>query len=170
LWDVAYTAGALAVTGPGAKDSLPLTLLQLRQFPGNINANTADLGATADYRTNFALASATVPGLNNIYVSPSSPYTPPIAAAVTANNRYIGGGAGLDNYVDGGSYLTQSAVGTTGAASAYYFIMDYRIVPGLPARFLQAGTGTTSNALAVGNYAAPGLYTMNVKYLLIANQ
>lgn len=171
-WDVAYTAGAIALAGPGAKDSLPLTLLQLRQFPGDINAG-ADLGATADYRTNFALASAVVPGLNNIYVSPSSPYTPPVLAAGTANNRYIGGGFGLANYVNGGSYLTQSAVAAAGGGvngEAFYFIMDYRIVPGLPARFLQAGTGSTTNSLAVGNYAAPGLYTMNVKYLLIANQ
>jgi hypothetical protein len=169
-WDAVYTAGAVANASPGAWSQLPLTALELRQFPGNINADAADLGALSDYRSNFAVVTTPTPGTNNVYVSAGSPYTAPPAVGAGANNKYIGGGAALANYVDGGSYLTQSAVAATGDASAYYFIMDYRIVPGLPARFLHAASNAVSNALTPGGYAAPGLYTMNVKYLLIANQ
>jgi len=169
-WDAVYNSGVIANASPGAWNQLPLTLLELRQFPGNINADLADLGALSDYRSNFAAVATPTPGTNNIYVSVGSPYAAPGALAAGVNAKYIGGGSGLANYVDGGSYLTQSAVAATGAASAYYFIMDYRIVPGLPARFLHASSAAVSNALTPGGYAAPGLYTMNVKYLLIANQ
>ena len=171
-WDAVYTAGVVANVSPGAWSELPLTLLELRQFPGDINAG-ADLTAAADYRSNFAVVGTPTPGTNNIYVSAGSPYAPPGALAAGVNAKYIGGGAALVNYVDGGSYLTQSAVAAAGGGAngeAYYFIMDYRIVPGLPARFLHAYSAAVTNALTVGGYAAPGLYTMNVKYLLIANQ
>jgi len=172
-WDAVYNAGTIVTTGPGAYNTLPLTLLELRQFPGDINAG-ADLGAGGDYRSNFAPVATPTLGTNNVYVSTSvSPYLAPPAVAATLNNKYIAGGAGVANYVNGGSYLTQTAVANPADAAAYYFIMDYRIVPGLPAQFPHAATGTTSNSLSVtdaGAYAASGLYTMNVKYLLIANQ
>jgi hypothetical protein len=116
--------------------------------------------------------------LNNIYVSTASPY---VAGAAT--DFYIAGGAGTDRYVNGGTYLTQS--GAAGATN-YYFVIDYRIVPGLPAIFPKAATTvgggavhnleggvaytTTQAAGVIGAYAKPGVYTMNVKYLLIENQ
>jgi hypothetical protein len=173
IWDAVYTAGTIVVAGPGAYNTLPLTALELRQFPGDINAG-ADLTATGDYRSNFAPVAAPTAGTNNIYVSTSvSPYAAPPAVGAGANNKYIAGGAGVANYVNGGSYLTQTAVGALADAAAYYFIMDYRIVPGLPAQFNHAASNAVSNSLSVtdaGAYAASGLYTMNVKYLLIANQ
>ncbi|MBP6512496.1 MAG: hypothetical protein KA347_07495 [Bacteroidia bacterium] len=56
-------------------------------------------------------------------------------------------------------------------------VIDYRIVPGLPAIFpTAADNATPPNALDIesangaGSYAQPGVYTMNVKYVLIENQ
>jgi len=51
--------------------------------------------------------------------------------------------------------------------------LDYRILPGLPAVFPAAGTtalAPVSEALASPAYAAPGIYTMNVKYVLLEDQ
>jgi hypothetical protein len=171
-WDAVYTNGTNVTAGPGATDTIPLTALELRQFPGEITAGAFVAGS--DYSSAFSTVNATS-STNSIYVNVAGdPYTAPVDYAdPTANNRYIAGGDDLTEYVVGGSYLTQSAVGTTGVQAAYYFIIDYRIVPGLPATFPLAVTGTTENDLdasVAGKYAAPGMYTMNVKYLLVANQ
>jgi hypothetical protein len=74
--------------------------------------------------------------------------------------------------------LTQTGVAAAGDPNAYYFVIDYRIVPGLPAIFpfasngagavIAAGPGFINGA--TGQYAQPGVYTMNVKYLMIENQ
>ena len=70
--------------------------------------------------------------------------------------------------------MTQTAVAANSALNAYYFVIDYRIVPGLPAVFPFANDGAASEDLvtvgAAGDYAQPGVYTMNVKYLMIENQ
>lgn len=168
-WDpqVAYGA-ASGIT------ALPLTALELHQFPGDINNGVANTGG--DYSAQFTAVpnpQAATLGANNIYVSAGSAYAaPPNTAGL--NNRYIAGGSGLTSFVSGGSYLTQTAVAINGANDAYYYVIDYRIVPGLPAIFPFASTGTASEDLvtagAPGDYAQPGVYTMNVKYLMIENQ
>ena len=169
FWDPQVAYGAAS----GITD-LPLTALELHQFPGDIN-NGVNAGG-GDYSAQFtATPNPQVPtlGANNVYVSAGSAYVAPPAAAAL-NNRYIAGGNGLLSFVAGGSYLTQTAVAANGANNAYYFVIDYRIVPGLPAVFPFASTGTTSEDLvtagAAGDYAQPGVYTMNVKYLMIENQ
>jgi hypothetical protein len=183
-WDfvVGYGPSTAVTTGVGSREVLPLTALELRQFPSTTVNNGATATQAAYYNTAFsaALGTATV-FPNNIYVTSGvSPYTP----STDVTDPYIGGGAGLVNYVDGGTYLTQTgSVGNTN----YYFVIDYRIVPGLPAIFPKAGTtvgadashtlGATGTAFSTnaaagvtGAYARPGVYTMNVKYLLIENQ
>ncbi len=186
VWDfvVGYGPGAVvSAASAGAKNQLPLTALELRQFPSNTTAPSLNNGATPTqttyYNSAFSAALGTATTFpNNIYVSTASPY---VAGATT--DPYIAGGAGTDNYVNGGTYLTQS--GAAGATN-YYFVIDYRIVPGLPAIFPKAGTTvggatahnleaattytTTQAAGVAGAYAKPGVYTMNVKYLLIENQ
>ena len=172
IWDaqVAYgTAPIVTGTNIGARNDLPLTALELKQFPADINANTAT-APQADYGAAFTIASQS-PGAfnNNVYVSTGSPYVVP--GSLTVPNRYIAGGFGLTHFVEGGSYLTQTGgVAANGSAAAYYYVIDYRIVPGLPAIFPFAHDGTASEALAAGSYAKPGVYTMNVKYLMIENQ
>jgi hypothetical protein len=174
-WDPQVRYGTAAVTNAagGAYDSIPLTALELSQFPGQISsyANAAVFAAGSDYSPAFAPLSALVGGRNNIYVSAGSPYVAPPAFSATANNKYIAGGATTDKFVPGGSYLTASAVAANQATSAYYFVIDYRIVPGLPAIFPAAANGSTAESIAgAGGYAKPGVYTMNVKYLMIENQ
>jgi len=125
-------------------------------------------------------------GQNNIYVS-NLPYLFP-----ADGEKYIQGGPAADEFVGPGSWLTAySSDGSGGAAapntiktpanateggvpagtsnqSPYYIIMDYRIVPGLPATFpFSALNDGTSTALATP--AASGVYTMNVKYVLVEN-
>lgn len=169
FWDPQVAYGAAS----GITD-LPLTALELHQFPGDINNGVANTGG--DYAAQFTAVpnpQAATLGANNIYVSAGSAYVAPPAVAA-ANNRYIAGGSGLTSFVSGGSYLTQTAVAANGANDAYYYVIDYRIVPGLPAIFPFANTGAASEDLvtvgAAGDYAQPGVYTMNVKYLMIENQ
>jgi hypothetical protein len=173
IWDAQAAYGTAPITNAagGAWNQLPLTALELHQFPGDINNGVANTGG--DYAAQFTAVPnpqvATL-GANNIYVSLGSAYVAPPAVAAL-NNRYIGGGSGLTSFVAGGSYLTQTAVAANGAPNAYYFVVDYRIVPGLPTNFPFASTGTAPEALAgAGSYAKPGVYTMNVKYLMIENQ
>ena len=163
-WDVlsGYNGGL----DPLANNQLPISLLELYQYPANA-ATTGFTGQEADYSTPFAPTSAIVPGQNSIYESTlASAYTEPSAA-----NKYIAGHAGATNYIAGGTYLTQ-----TGATSSYKYTIDYRILPGLPATFPAAGTNallTASEALDVtvpGTYAKPGIYSMDVKYVLVENQ
>jgi hypothetical protein len=170
-WDAQVAYGTAAVTNAagGAWNQLPLSALELRQFPADINAGAA---ALPDYGAQFVpvpqAPAVVTSNSNNIYVSAASAYDAP-----AATQRYIAGHDGLTEFVAGGSYLTQTGVAGNGAAAAYYFVIDYRIVPGLPAVFPFASTGTAAGdeALAgAGSYAKPGVYTMNVKYLMIENQ
>jgi hypothetical protein len=163
-WDIlsGYNGGL----DPLSTNSLPISLLELYQYPANAST-TGFTGQDADYSTPFAPTSAPVPGQNSIYESTlTNAYTEPTAA-----NKYIAGHAGATNYIAGGTYLTQ-----TGATSSYKYTIDYRILPGLPATFPMAGTNAliaASEALDVtvpGTYARPGIYSMDVKYVLCENQ
>jgi len=163
-WDQQVVYGA----GNGL-DSIPLRALELRQFPQNI-ADTAVTAQTVnDYSATFTpISNPAVLGDNNIYVSAdNSPYTAP--PTNLNGDRYIAGGAGTGIFVAGGSYLTELNVNTAGGGNAYYYVIDYRIVPGLPAIFPMSTNA--ANALSpMTDYANPGVYTMNVKYLMIENQ
>lgn len=152
-------------TDPNAIDQLPLQLLELHQSEANANASAAT-GFRTDYSSAFAAAPYT-PGENNIYAS-ATPYVLP-----GLGEKYIQGHNGTTDFAAGGSYLTQGSA----TNSIYYYAIDYRIVPGLPATFpTAADNGTVPTQLdletanAVGSYAQPGIYTMNVKYVLIENQ
>ena len=151
-----------------AIDQLPLSLLELRQSQPNSGAGGAT-GAFSDYSAAFS-ANGLVSRANSLYVNGGA-ITPP-----TADDKYIGGHAGTTgvagaDFMPGGSYMTQ-----TGTTSDYYYAMDYRILPGLPAIFPNAGSadGTTAQDIvtsnAAGNYAEPGVYTMYVQYVLLEDQ
>lgn len=165
FWDQQIDYGN---NNPNAIPNLPLSLLELRQNQAN-NGAAAATGAFADYSTQFSPA-ATPSGQNSLYVNAGT-NTPP-----TANDKYIGGHSGTsgnpgDDFLPGGSYLT-----STGTTSDYYYSIDYRILPGLPAIFPMAfdADGTTAedivSANAAGNYAEPGVYTMYVQYILLEDQ
>lgn len=164
FWDqhIDYGNGASVNAIP----DLPLSLLELRQNQINNGAANAT-GSFADYSAPFPPISAPS-GSNSLYVF-NGTNTPP-----TLDHKYIGGHAGstgAGDFLPGGSYLTSS-----GTASDYYYSIDYRILPGLPAIFPMAfdelGTNAEDivSANAAGNYAEPGVYTMYVQYILLEDQ
>lgn len=152
-----------------AIDQLPLSLLELRQSQANNGAGAAT-GTFADYSSAFA-ANGTVSAANSLFTNPDGSLTPPTSA-----DKYIAGHAGTTgvagaDFIPGGSYLTQ-----TGTTFDYYYAIDYRILPGLPAIFPNAASadGATAQDIvtsnAAGNYAEPGVYTMYVQYVLLEDQ
>ena len=165
FWDQQIDYGS---DNTNAINQLPLSLLELRQS----QPNSGDVGATgafSDYSAAFS-PNGIVSRANSLYVNDGA-ITPP-----TADDKYIGGHAGTTgvagaDFMPGGSYMTQ-----TGTRSDYYYAMDYRILPGLPAIFPNAGSadGTTAQDIvtsnAAGNYAEPGVYTMYVQYVLLEDQ
>jgi len=164
FWDqqLSYSTG-----GGSGIANLPLCALELRQY----EANQYDAAATEfpDYSIAFADPDALVAGQNCIYQS-AAPYTAPGVA-----EKYIQGhsGVGVANAAPGGSYLTANPA--AGTFSDYYFTLDYRILPSLPAIFPAAGLndGTAQDLVTIngaGSYANPGVYTMNVKYILLEDQ
>jgi hypothetical protein len=173
IWDqqVVYGSG----TDLNAQDDLPLTALELHQDKTAANqVGTTPVGG--DYSAAFTSISAGASiGDNNVYCS-VTPYSAPTAAA-----KYIAGHATNAIFVIGGTYLVTNASGV-GAASDYYYSIDYRIIPGLPAVFPNASNFTGAQAdggnnattqsqivVATGEYAQAGVYTMNVKYVLMEN-
>jgi len=180
VWDnqVVYGEG----DGTNAVTTLPLTLLELHQDKDNsgLAASTGDSGVD-DYFSPF-FTSVTSIGANNIYAT-STPYVRP-----AAGSKYIAGGNASSDAIVGGTYLVLNTAGTSvGANSLYSYTIDYRIIPGLPAVFPRAsesatnggnsnnmsGAGTEGagalNATTTTLYARPGVYTMNVKYILVEN-
>ncbi len=147
---------------------LPLSLLELRQTQPNTGDGAA-VGTFSDYSQ--ALSDVNTPSAgNSLYVNAGT-NTPP-----TTNDKYIAGHAGTtgvagDDFMPGGSYMTQNTVN-----SNYYYTIDYRILPGLPAIFPMAADadGATFEDLetvnGAGSYAEPGVYTMYVQYILLEDQ
>ena len=197
--------GNYTSTAVGANSNIPCSALELHQFPQNpvvtagTNCGTNGNGATAnmDYSAAFADPSGAGTGNNAIYSAQGdNPYFAPDDALAATHDKYIAGGkstaAGCQ--VVGGTYLQQTldpASGTEAGAittDGYYFVMDYRIVPGLPARFpmsdptrqangaATSGAAYTAAALDIHNpltpnaYVNPGSYQMGIKYILVEDQ
>jgi hypothetical protein len=208
------SGGAASALGLNTIPVTALELHQFPQNPITVGGaatfcdNGAALTANADYSANFApIDNATnLPAANtgNNCIDaplPAAPYAAPqFSGVANEEEKYIAGGDGLlaGCQVAGGSYLTNSMGFNDGAAvppslagtglpstRGYYFVMDYRIVPGLPAQFpmhlaasnsnqasptLLAAAVNAGNLAAANNYAAPGIYSMYVKYILAEDQ
>jgi hypothetical protein len=152
------------VANPNSVSALPLSLLELHQYEAN-QYIAGGTGPQKDYHAAFSPANIAAPGVNSIFYS-TTPYTAPLAG-----DKYIQGsfGTGVNMGAPGGSYLTANP--PAGTFSDYYFTIDYRILPGLPAIFKNAGTSAdVSQALIPPLYAEPGVYTMNCKYILLEDQ
>ena len=191
LWDnpVEY-----ATPTPASVDEIPLTALELRQFPANPSVAAAcatTVAQSSDYSTPFqpvvTPGTSVMTGANNsVYCpTPASPYTSPTSTAVaTTSEKYIAGGTGTaaNCSVLGGSYL----IGNQNAnSSAYRYVLDYRILPNLPVTFpahlaanavnttapyVTNADGATTLSANGAVYANPGVYTMYVKYILAQDQ
>jgi len=165
FWDQQIDYGN---SNPNAQPNLPLSLLELRQAQPN-NGDGAAVGAFSDYSGAFSPSSVPAGG-NSLYVNGGTNTAP------TANDKYIAGHAGTSgiagqDFMEGGSYMNQNGVN-----SNYYYVIDYRILPGLPAIFPMAfdADGATAEDLVsvngAGAYAEPGVYTMYVQYILLEDQ
>lgn len=171
LYAVGYSSGGLnwdqqveygSGTSLNATGTLPCSLLELRQDKANPFPGAAT--AFDDYNAAFGTSPITT-GANNIYTS-ITPYIAPVDG-----EKYIAGGntAVPAAFVPGGTYMVLNGA-AVGAASNYYYNIDYRIVPGLPAQFPNAASNAGVTAALVNPaYAQPGVYTMNVKYVLVEN-
>ncbi len=165
FWDQQIDYGN---SNPNAQPNLPLSLLELRQAQAN-NGSGAATGGFADYSGAFSPSSVPAGG-NSLYVNGGTNTAP------SANDKYIAGHAGTSgvagqDFMEGGSYMNQNGVN-----SDYYYVIDYRILPGLPAIFPMAhdADGATAEDLVsvngAGAYAEPGVYTMYVQYILLEDQ
>ena len=165
FWDQQIDYGN---SNPNAQPDLPLSLLELRQSQPN-SGDGAALGTFTDYSTAFS-PSSTASAANSLYVNGGTNTVP------ATTDKYIAGHAGTtgvagDDFMEGGSYLNQNGIN-----SDYYYVIDYRILPGLPAIFPMAADadGATMEDLVTangaGSYAEPGVYTMYVQYILLEDQ
>lgn len=167
FWDQQVSYGATS----NSVANLPLSLLELRQS----RANSKDANATSvsDYSSAFSTTQAAATGSNSLFVNDDGSATPPLA-----DNKYIAGHAGTtaDDSMTAGTYLNNS-----GTSSDFYYVMDYRIMPGLPAIFPNAfaADSTTAEDIATvaaagagtgAEYAEGGVYTMYVQYVLLEDQ
>ena len=169
IWDSQVVYGG--DTDPNSTTTLPLTLIELHQDKVNSSTTGSTPGTGA---VSYSGSFGNVVGVNNVYAT-STPYARPGLAA-----KYIAGGNSTGAFVAGGSYLILTG-GLVGQNSNYSYTMDYRIVPGLPAVFSHASSagvvagdgGNNSTGFVLGGatsfYAQPGVYTANVKYVLIEN-
>lgn len=168
FWDQQIDYGS---DNANAVDQIPISALELHQSRANAGAAAAT-GTFRDYSQAFSASGsgAAIPSPNagnSLFFNTDGSLTPPtVADKYIAGHKGTSGTAGQD-FIAGGSYLTQ-----TGTASDYYYTIDYRILPGLPATFPNAfnASGATSLALTGANYAEPGVYTMYVQYILLEDQ
>jgi hypothetical protein len=213
LTAVGATQGNLVATGVLGTASTCNTHL----MSANMDYSTPFVTTLGDTSANYSN--------NQIYVVPSgtNPYNSPTSTGVTTADKYIAGyrGVGAGCGVPAGTWLrnpfntttTTGVVNENNAAgvptagtfanaddnlgTGYYFIMDYRIVPGLPARFLAGhprratnlrspsgaavladvanlpilGAASTWGASGNGTQSAmPGAYSMYVKYVVAEDQ
>jgi len=179
LYAVAYSSQATLImdnsvtygVGTGGLTGISCSILELHQDKraGGVVAAGQLLGEGADYFLPFvanAFAGGAAVANNNVYCS-IAPYTKP-----ATTDKYIAGGnlTTATNFVAGGSYLTTGAAAP--GTSSYMYSMDYRILPGLPATFPHAFIGglvPAAHTVVAPSYARPGVYSMNVKYVLAEN-
>lgn len=165
FWDQQIDYGN---SNPNAIPDLPLSLLELRQAQPN-NGDGSATGGFTDYSGAFAQSSAPAGG-NSLYVNGGGNSAP------APENKYIAGHSGTSgvagqDFIQGGSYMNQNGIN-----SDYYYVIDYRILPGLPAVFPMAfdADGVTAEDIVsvngAGSYAEPGVYTMYVQYILLEDQ
>jgi hypothetical protein len=189
-------------------NNLPLTAMELHQFPANpstgLNCGVANDGAPIgayspnhDYSAPFVTVveeGAQADGNNSIYTpGNSTPYQQPDqVTAVTATNciKYIAGGDGAAATcsVPPGTYINNGGVTPVLdrlSNAGYYYVMDYRLVPGLPTRFPMHLAANNVNSTEAGIAAAAvsagleadatlfinaGMYSMAIKYILAEDQ
>ena len=163
FWDQQVSYGA---TSNSVAD-LPISLLEIKQSRANSGGGAGT--GVQDYSSAFSTTQAAATGNNSLFVNNDGSATPP-----AIGNKYIAGHAGTTGIGDtmtAGTYLNNS-----GTSSDFYYVLDYRIAPGLPATFpnaFQADSASPEDLVTTGtalSYAEGGVYTMYVQYVLLEDQ
>ncbi len=196
-WDL-YAIGRAKGTNPNGKTfwnqeesyesslnsvaDIPLSMLEIKQHTPNNGTNHKQAvysdysqGFTAPYKSN---------GGNSLYVSKDGTPSPP-----NERGKYIAGHSGISGDHKNGFMNPGSYISTKRKENNFMYVMDYRILPGFPAIFPNAynadatvaeniiSSAHSSSLLAGGSkesadkaYAEPGLYTMDVLYVLLEDQ
>ncbi|MDA9563333.1 hypothetical protein N9R81_01505 [Flavobacteriales bacterium] len=138
----------LATYSASGTNQIPLTALEVHQSPIN------PVGLP-DYSSVFVNPPV---GANNIEAAAGG-----LAGVVVGAKSIAGRRDGLagGNSMPPGSFLSQN--GVTWTNNDYRYVISYKLTPGLPAVF---GNGIP----AMGNFATPGVYGMQVKYLITEDQ
>ena len=154
--------------------TIPISVLELQQTPPNpiASANTDYSGAYAQNPASGAIATST----NSVEVGNQAGGTSIAFQTNTTDARLIAGdlgalfAGGVGVAVTPGSYL--STVRRSYNPGDFKYTISYRIVPGLPAVFplRDADDAALAPDPATSQYAAPGVYTMEVRYVLTEDQ
>lgn len=167
--------------------TIPLSSLELQQTPANPATGPV---LVHDYSSVFATYTGGIVQASNNSVevgdqalSPNGVTLrnyPATGISVAANDaKNIAGQVGVTSGGNVGSITPGSYLNTRGAgyaANNFKYNISYRILPGLPAIFPMRDVAefTTPIVTAVGNvansYANPGVYTMEVRYILTEDQ
>lgn len=129
---------------------IPLQVLELHQTPENPSGG----GAGIDYSMPF-----TNPPSGNNYINTAFEAG---GTTSTSNNIAIAGkigAVGAANSVIPGSYINN--IGEAFNSSNYKYTVDFRLLPGLPSTF---------NGLMLAGSVQPGIYTMEIRYILMEDQ
>ena len=154
--------------------TIPISALELQQTPPNPIAS-----ANTDYSVAYAQnpgSAAITTSANAVEVGNQSGGTSIAFQTNTTDARLIAGdlgalfAGGVGAAVTPGSYL--STVGQSYNPGDFKYTISYRIVPGLPAVFplRDADDAALAPSPAANQYAAPGVYTMEVRYVLTEDQ
>lgn len=154
-------------TSSGTAD-IPLSALQIHQLPGNpVLRRDPAAPDVLDYSNNFVTQMTVDDTNNNILVSRG--FLPLTTEPIFGNCifRAIAGSidkSGTDTRrVGPGSYFIPSSVWLK---EDYRFIISYRIVPGVPSAFI----GSNPSGAIGSNFGNAGNYTMQIRYILKADQ
>lgn len=158
--------------------TIPLDVLELQQIPRNPATGAA---AIDTYNSAFPIYSGGViqASTNAIEVGRQAATTTVTMSDAVIDKKMIAGvldaiaGAGVSS-VGPGSYL--NTVGAGYSAANYKYTISYRLLPGLPAKFpmRDADNVVALNQQGItdagAEYANPGVYTMEVRYILTEDQ
>ena len=174
FWDnpVQYSASTATKV-----NTIPISALELQQTPPNPTAGSANTDYSPAFVQNPGSGAITTSN-NSVEVGSQQALTPTSITFQTGvtDARVIAGdlganfGGGVSSAVTPGSYL--STVGQSYNPGDFKYTISYRIVPGLPAVFplRDADDAALSPVPASNEYAAPGVYTMEVRYVLTEDQ
>lgn len=159
------------------RSTIPLSVLELQQIPRNPSSNAAN---PDNYNRAFAAypGNAITASNNAIEIGRQAGGTSITFGNNVLDNKMLVGVYSSANAAPGdntngyqpGSYLNNT--NASYSAANFRYTVSYRLLPGLPALFpfRDADEAAAPVGIAAGEYAAPGVYTMEVRYILTEDQ